>query len=728
MKSSNNLKKVSNYRNIGIIGWTVLCLFLFLSMIYSTKYYILTIAKEEANSLWKRDIAYREWNSKMGGVYVTVTKEIIPNPYLKKMGVEYELITKSGKKFALINPAYMIRLVYKIIEKQFGEKAHISSLNPVNPDNIPNEWEKKALQLFKTGQKKEVTNLIEKNGEKYLCLIKPLLIKKSCLKCHSEYSIGDVKGALSIQVPLSKYLSLEKRYMLIYIIGYSIVWLLGLSLILWVSGIIEKDVKQIYAQQKNLNNLSAALDMSDIGILMVDEYFKIIHMNSPLQKWFGDQIGKICYKSIYGLDSPCQICESKSIVKEMKGRTFEIHLSEITNKDGHIVKVELFKDITEKKKEEEKMIQMEKLQSIGILAGGIAHDFNNLLGGILGSVELAKMNSPPGSLVNSYLDMARKELQKATSLTRQLLTFSKGGEPILEVEDISEIIKQVTMFHISGTSIQAHFDLSDDLWQVLVDKGQISQVIANLIINAVQAMPEGGNIFIKAENVKIDKRKGVSLKGNFVKITIKDEGVGIPKEHLNKIFEPYFTTKESGSGLGLSIVASIITKHHGHIDVESKPGIGTTFTIYLPAAISSQKGIKDSTLKQEKKFHSERVLVIDDEEVIRNILKDMLNILGYKYVDSAKNGQEALQKYIEAYKNSVPFDLIIVDLTIPGSIKSKELCKEILRIEPKTKIIIMSGYSESPILTNYKRYGFKGRLIKPFTIEDLKKELSNITI
>ncbi len=596
----SNLKKISSYRNISAIGWTVLCFFLFLSMVYSTKCHILTIAKEEANALWKRDIAYREWNSKMGGIYVKVTKDIISNPYLKKMGVEYELITKSGKKLALINPAYMIRLVYKVIEKQFGEKAHISSLNPVNPNNIPNEWEKKALKLFKTGQKKEMINLIEEKGEKYLCLIKPLLVKKSCLKCHSEYRVGDIKGALSIQVPLSKYLRLEKQYMLIYITGYSIVWLLGLSFILWVSGIIEKDMKQISAQQKNLNNLSAALDISDIGILMVDEDFKIIHMNSPLQKWFGDQRGKICYKSIHELDSPCQICESKRIiVKEMKGRTFEIHLSEITNKDGHIIKVELFKDITEKKKEEERMIYMEKLHSIGILAGGIAHDFNNLLGGILGSIELAKMNSPPGSLVNSYLDMARKELQKATSLTRQLLTFSKGGELILEVENIAEIIKEVTMFHISGTRVQAHFDLSNDLWHVLVDEGQISQVIANLIINAIQAMPEGGNIFIKAENVKIDGERDVPLKGNFVKIAIRDEGVGIPKKHLNKIFEPYFTTKESGSGLGLSIVASIIAKHHGYINVESEPGIGTTFIIYLPAAISN------STLKQKKKFHSE---------------------------------------------------------------------------------------------------------------------------
>lgn len=401
-------------------------------------------------------------------------------------------------------------------------------------------------------------------------------------------------------------------------------------------------------------------------------------------------------------------------------------ITDIENNIRGVVLV--FRDVTEQLKTEAELLKSKKLESVGVLAGGIAHDFNNILTGLFGNIELAKLKTPRGHPAYTYLETANQALERATNLGKHLLTFAKGGDPILETVDLNAVVQTTVRFNLSGSDVKAHFNLPDNLWQVNADKGQINQVIANLTINAKQAMPEGGNLYIDAENIEnLNKIVTHHLSGDFVKLSIRDEGVGILPKHIEKIFDPFFSTRRIGSGLGLAKVHSIITKHNGHISLDSTPGVGTTFTLYIPAEKSSRKPITTThpDLTEKPKSSSGHILVMDDEKIVRNVTAAMLGSCGYT-VDFAADGKEAIEKYIAAAKSGNPFDIVIMDLIIPGGMGGKEAVKELLAIDPEAKIIVSSGYSTDPVMANYTDYGFRGRLIKPFQMKDLKKELSRI--
>jgi len=385
-------------------------------------------------------------------------------------------------------------------------------------------------------------------------------------------------------------------------------------------------------------------------------------------------------------------------------------------------------DITERKKIEQELLKSKKLESIGILAGGIAHDFNNILTGLFGNIELAKLKISKDHAAYTYIETANQALEKATPLTKQLLTFAKGGDPILDAVDLKSVVQTTVTFNLSGSNVKTHFNLPDNLWQVNADKGQISQVIANLTINAKQAMPEGGNLYIDAEPIKdLNKTSDRHLSGNFVKLSIRDEGVGISPKYIERIFDPYFSTKQTGNGLGLATVHSIIAQHNGYINFDSIPDVGTTFTIFFPAEQSfhKQTATTHPALTERPKSASGHILVMDDERMIRNLLVKMLEECGYS-ASFSSDGKDAIEKYISADKNGNPFDISIMDLTIPGGIGGQEAVKQLLAIGPKAKVIVSSGYSTDPVMANYKDYGFKGRLVKPFQMDDLKKELSRV--
>ena len=386
------------------------------------------------------------------------------------------------------------------------------------------------------------------------------------------------------------------------------------------------------------------------------------------------------------------------------------------------------RDITERMQLEGEVLKARKLESIGILAGGIAHDFNNILGGLFGNIELAKMKLPEDHAAYCYIETSIQAFERATQLTQQLLTFAKGGDPLLEAVNIKQIIRESLEFNLSGSNVKGVLNLPDNLWQGKVDKGQISQVVSNLTINAKQAMPNGGILTIDAENVKYIKDKARSnLTGDYVKIRMRDEGIGISNKYLEKIFDPYFTTKQTGSGLGLATVHSIVTKHNGHISVESKAGTGTTFTLYLPADKELLASSDTAPARVSEKSNSivGRILVMDDDVSVRELFSNMLESLGYS-VDSAIDGDEALDKYTSASKRGKPFDIIIMDLTIPGGMGGKEAITELLEIDHQVKVIVSSGYSTDPIMASYGDYGFSGRLAKPFKLADMVKEISRV--
>ncbi len=429
-------------------------------------------------------------------------------------------------------------------------------------------------------------------------------------------------------------------------------------------------------------------------------------------------------KSIEAVDSSVNQ-ESEHRILYGDGTVGHITVKIFIVKDAHGKTVKTYgvnQDITERKKMEEELLKVQKLESVGILAGGIAHDFNNILTVILGYASLAKMRVSHEDEIFGMLSEVEKASVRAQTLTKQLLTFAKGGLPVKETASIKDIVKESSLFVLRGSKSSCEFSIAKDLWSAEVDVGQISQVISNIMINANQAMPEGGIIQVAAENLIIDVGHILPLKpGRYIRISIIDQGAGIAEKHLSKVFDPYFTTKQEGSGLGLSTTYSIIKKHDGYITVKSELGVGTTFHIYLPASEKAVPKIKKTRLI---KGHG-RILVMDDEESLRKMIGRMLKNLGYES-KFAKDGAEAIQMYKAARKSGKPYDAVILDLTVPGGMGGKDTVKKLLKIDPEIKAIVSSGYSDDPVLSNFQEYGFKGMMPKPFESRLLSKVLHEV--
>ncbi len=382
----------------------------------------------------------------------------------------------------------------------------------------------------------------------------------------------------------------------------------------------------------------------------------------------------------------------------------------------------IFRDITEKRTMEQEMMKAQKLESLSILAGGIAHDFNNILTAILSNANLARMYAKEDTVTEKITNIEKASLQ-AKGLMQQLFAFSKGGAPIKELTSMGEVIEESVAFALRGSNVRYHLLIPEELWFADVDAGQISQVINNIIMNADQAMPEGGIIEVGAENVDIQEGMPPLKKGAYVKISIKDEGIGIPESHLQQIFDPYFTTKQRGSGLGLSISYAIVKNHDGFITVESVLGEGTTFSIYLPA--SRERGEKKEEESEKPQKGKGRILLMDDKESILEAAGEALQCLGYT-VDTAQDGKETIELYAKALKSEQPFDAVILDLTIPGGVGGKETVQHLSEIDPQVKAILSSGYPDDPIMTNFRAHGFSGVVTKPYTIKELSKTLHTV--
>jgi PAS domain S-box-containing protein len=381
-------------------------------------------------------------------------------------------------------------------------------------------------------------------------------------------------------------------------------------------------------------------------------------------------------------------------------------------------------EIAERQRLEDELLKTRKLESVGLLAGGIAHDFNNILTAILGNISLAKQYAAPESTLLKRLGAAENACQRATDLPQQLLTFSKGGAPIKRPMSIAELIQESANFALRGSNVRCEFAIPDTLWAVDVDEGQMSQVISNIIINADQAMPYGGIIRVQAENATVQAEHPVPLRpGKNVRISITDHGVGIPQEHLSKIFDPYFTTKPHGSGLGLATAYAIVQKHDGYVAVETALGIGTTFFIYLPA---SSHAVRTTPVRSVRpQGGTGKIVIMDDEAVIRELLELMLSQLGYS-VESASDGTEAIALYSKARDAGHPFDAVSMDLTIPGGMGGKNAIHKLREIDPQIRAMVSSGYSTDPIMANFQHYGFRGVVVKPYNMAELSTVLHRV--
>jgi PAS domain S-box-containing protein len=414
------------------------------------------------------------------------------------------------------------------------------------------------------------------------------------------------------------------------------------------------------------------------------------------------------------------------ISKDGRDRNIDDSGAPIKDYDGNIIGVVfVFRDITEQLRTEQELVKIRKLESVGVLAGGIAHDFNNILAAILGNIDLSLLQPDVPGRSRKLLQEAIKASYRARDLTQQLLTFAKGGEPIKETASLIEIIKDSAEFVLRGDKASCHYTFPEDLWFVEIDRGQISQVVQNIILNASNAMPTGGKIEVYCENVDIASisRPAVLKDDRYVKMTIRDYGVGIPVKVLGKIFDPYFSTKQEGSGLGLAITHSIVKNHGGHITVESTPGVGTTFEVYLPASGQGLLEIEELA-ETDSAMSGLRILVMDDDEQFRDVVKIMLEKMGHTVV-LAQDSEETIQLYKKAMDKN-PIDLTIMDLTIPGGTGGKETVQEILVINPEAKVIVSSGYSNDPVMSNYKEYGFYSAIAKPFQFIEMKRLIRQV--
>ena len=397
----------------------------------------------------------------------------------------------------------------------------------------------------------------------------------------------------------------------------------------------------------------------------------------------------------------------------------------VLDSNGHIwASLVCFQDITDRKEHENERLKVQKLESLGVLAGGIAHDFNNILTGVMGNISLAKMFVGGAHKAYAPLLGAEKASMRASELARQLLTFAKGGDPVKKVFSVQVLVKECVSMVLHGSNVKCTVDVPDSIHAINADEGQISQAIHNIIINATQAMPGGGSLTISARNEMLAVKNSMKLPpGTYIRIACIDEGCGISDADLRKIFDPYFTTKVSGTGLGLASTHSIIIKHGGHISVSSMVDKGTTFTIHLPSIGETFSEYKPESVSQTVECQNcGSILVMDDEEMIRDLAAEMLLEIGYE-VTTCADGTEAVSHYSAAKESGTPFSAVIMDLTIPGGLGGKEAAKEILSIDPSACLIVSSGYSNDPIMSDYSAYGFEGAIAKPYTISELAQAL-----
>ncbi|MGM0611500.1 MAG: hybrid sensor histidine kinase/response regulator [Thermodesulfobacteriota bacterium] len=513
---------------------------------------------------------------------------------------------------------------------------------------------------------------------------------------------------------------------------------------------LRKQAEEQLMSEKEL--FSVTLKSIGDGVVTTDNFGDVIFVNmtaegmlgSRMQDVQGSPFSKVC-RLVDGNDNlidPVREVLSQGGIFERKRGMYLV--SERDGSMGHVDvsfkttpiydrqslvlgTVTVFQDITEFVRMEEARFRKEKLESIGVLAGGIAHDFNNLLTAVLNHILLVKMNLEVESREFSRLNDAQNAILRSKQLTQQLLTFSRGGAPIRETTSLPELIDGTVGFALRGANVKSHIQMDKNLWPANIDSGQIAQVFENLVLNSVQAMPEGGNIYIYAANYAhktTEEGPGLSP-GNYIRIDFKDDGPGISEENLDRIFDPYFTTKEIGNGLGLASCYSIIKNHMGEITVSSEPGQGVHFVVYLPAVAAGQNLKKHRTASAELKFGHGRILVMDDVQDILDIMHDALELLGYEG-HFAKTGEQAVKMYETAFNSGQEYDAVILDLTIPGGMGGREAVGEILKINPKAKVLVSSGYSQDPVMGNFKDYGFCGVLPKPYTVEDVSRTLNEV--
>jgi signal transduction histidine kinase/ActR/RegA family two-component response regulator len=590
-------------------------------------------ARINANTSYEKDIVYRRWNADHGGVYVPVTEKTKSNPYLDVL--RRDVTTKNGESLTLINPAYMTRQVHEFGREAYGIRGHITSLNPIRPQNAPDLWETAALKSFQQGSR-EAYSEETLEGLPYLRFMRPLITEKRCLKCHAKqgYREGDIRGGISVSVPLEPYFAVHRKHVRFSMFLYVLIWITGIG-----------------------------------GIT-------------------------------YGTHRISTQMESRDKAETERKKAEE-----------------------EKNRLETQLKRAEKMEAIGTLAGGVAHDLNNVLGGIVGYPDLLLHDIPEDSSMRSSLLAIKQSGQRASAIVQDLLTLARRGVQVTEVVNLNTILtkclesveyKKLEEFHPDA---DVETDFEKDLLNILGSPVHLSKTVINLLSNAIEAMPRGGKITISSENRYLDKPiKGYdSIKeGDYVVLSVKDNGTGIANEELGKIFEPFYTKKvmgRSGTGLGMAVVWGTVKDHQGYIDVKSTEGQGTTVTLYFPVTREEVEIVKEPVSTEEYSGNGEKILVVDDVEAQRDIATDLLKKLNYT-VEAVASGEEALE-----YMRNNTADLLLLDMIMDPGIDGLDTYKGIIEMHPGQKAIIASGFSETDRVKKVQELGAGQYIRKPYALE-----------
>lgn len=716
-----------------------------------------TIALNVASAYFNKDLAFRLWGAKHGGVYVPVTEETRPNPYLSHVP-ERDISTPSGRALTLINPAYMIRQMMTDFATLTGTTGHLTSLRLLNPDNAPDSWERRNLEAFERGRR-EATEFTIEDGRPVLRLMRPFITKKPCLKCHAHqgYKVGDVRGATSITIPMAPYLALEAEMRRSMVVSHALIFIFGLAGIAFAFRRIRGNIGRHVEMEEDLRGrndfIHSIIDSLSHPFMVFDAETHEVALANIAALQGAPVGGRTCYQVSHHRDRPCDGDEHPcpiALVKARKTtvsvehthyngdgepRIVEIQCYPLFDEAGRVDKViEYAIDITERREAErekdtlqKQLQQSQKMEAIGQLSGGVAHDFNNLLTAILGYSEVVLMRLEENHPCRQNVEMIREAGQKAATLTRRLLAFSR--KQVMEVLPlhldalVRDMVKMLG--RLLGEDVEIELGLEAGEAVIMGDPAQLEQVVMNLAVNARDAMPGGGKLTFATTVLEVEEGRRVAdgtelAAGGWLCFSVRDTGCGMDEETREKLFEPFFTTKEvgKGTGLGLATVYGIVKQHQGVITVESAPGAGAVFTLYFPLAGEDRpRPTGPAAVDSPLAGGSEGIVVVDDEEQIVEFLSQFLAGLGYRV--RGFGAPAAALEYITTHPGDC--DLLITDVVMP-EMNGSELARRARKELPELKVIFMSGYAGDTVARfGIGEAGEAGRyfLQKPVTPSDL---------
>jgi signal transduction histidine kinase/DNA-binding response OmpR family regulator len=663
-----------------LLGWTLLLAGILFWNIRNLKQSTVQLAEQTARMSWEKDILYRMWGAKHGGVYVPVSQYAVPNPYLK---VKNRDVMIGGREYTLINPAFMTRQVYDLAEDMLSIKGHITSLNPIRPKNAADVWEQKALKSFEDGNE-EYKEIVEVGDVSYLRLMRPFITQAPCLRCHAEqgYKIGDVRGGISIRVPMDIFQSQYSKYLKQLWGAYIFIWFVGVGFVFMLGSIINQTVEKLSKSQKNMTSILANIDSAGLGVYIVDEKYRIRHMNKTMQSWVDGVVGDSCYKVTQGLQSPCNDCYLHQIVQkgenihyELKqnNRILDIMATPMVLQDGTVAKMEIRTDITaQRQSEKDLLVAKEAAEAAAVsqsaFLANMSHDIRTPLNGIMGMLRLT-LDTDLDESQREKLESAKISTDFLFALLNDILDLSKINADQLILEEhtfsLSVFLADIqSMFsHVAREKdLELNIVLGDEVPDIVQgDSLRIRQVLTNFISNAIKFTHEGGIILtVEASSSGDDDM--------LFQFTVKDTGIGIADDMLEKVFESFtqadvsITRQYGGTGLGLAICNRLVQLMEGNVEVVSSEGTGSTFSFTVRLKLGNKQDLTELQHKDSEILQLDSclvVLLVEDNKINRDLARMTLEKMGHS-VREAGNGIEALKIMEKQF-----FDVILMDVQMP---------------------------------------------------------------